>query len=189
MLEQPKNPINHFVCTKIRTLRKQQALTGKKLAELAKIPQGTYGCLENGFYRMTLDQLDAVLDALGVTVCDVWPDAGEKSKLRTEAKGLPREINEVNFFRFREIYTLSESQAACLVFEGRLRRILYEIGLTREDRNWVMGQSPKSTAWTIFTHRRSRRALSLMLKKPALEPYLEKLIEIYLTRWRASLEV
>lgn len=61
-------------------------ISGKKLADLAGIPRGSYGALESGTYRLSLENLFRLLGVLGMDASDVWPrwDRAEIPRLVTE---------------------------------------------------------------------------------------------------------
>jgi transcriptional regulator with XRE-family HTH domain len=75
-----KNPVNDFVAHAIRQIRLERGLKAQDISRLAGIPQGSYSCLEQGRYRLNLDVLMRILEALQVDIGQVWPQARPRTK-------------------------------------------------------------------------------------------------------------
>lgn len=122
-LELGKSPINDSVVERIRQLR---LLSGIQLGEmdgLTGIPQGSYGCLELGKYRLNLENLFRILWVLGIDISEVWPRTGGLSR--------PRQVNEEVIAK-----TLRESRArqpAPLGLDDILKVVCAECAVTQKD--------------------------------------------------------
>ncbi|MEE8587534.1 MAG: helix-turn-helix transcriptional regulator, partial [Acidobacteriota bacterium] len=65
--------VNNYVGRKLRELRLSQGMTCKQVAQGIGISAGSYSGLENGWYRISLDNLFGILKALGAGPEEVWP--------------------------------------------------------------------------------------------------------------------
>lgn len=68
-----KGPINNYIGHRLRELRLEKRLTSQEVARRAGMAPGSYSCLENGWYKINLDNLYRILWVLGAAVTDVWP--------------------------------------------------------------------------------------------------------------------
>ena len=65
--------VNNYVSHRLREIRVRRKLTSKEVARRMGIPQGSYSALENGWYKISLDNLFRILQALKADVAEVWP--------------------------------------------------------------------------------------------------------------------
>lgn len=65
--------INDYVGHRLQKIRKARGLSCSETARRAGIPAGSYSCLENGWYRISLDNLFRILQVLKAEVTDIWP--------------------------------------------------------------------------------------------------------------------
>lgn len=72
-------PINAFVAWRIRELRLTRNLSSKELAQRIGLPPGSYSCLENGFYNISLENLFKILQALQAGPQEIWPRSGSRA--------------------------------------------------------------------------------------------------------------
>ncbi|HSR52823.1 MAG TPA: helix-turn-helix transcriptional regulator [Acidobacteriota bacterium] len=68
-----KGRINDYVGHRLQQIRKSRQMTSAEVARKAGIAPGSYSCLENGWYRMNLDNLFRILQVLKVDITEVWP--------------------------------------------------------------------------------------------------------------------
>lgn len=68
-----KGRINDYVGHRLQQIRKTRQMTSAEVARKAGIAPGSYSCLENGWYRMNLDNLFRILQVLRVDITEVWP--------------------------------------------------------------------------------------------------------------------
>lgn len=67
-------PVNLFVARRLRSLRLSKGLTCRELARKAGIPAGTYSTYENGWALISLERLFRLVQALGTSIREVWPE-------------------------------------------------------------------------------------------------------------------
>ncbi|HSR53353.1 MAG TPA: helix-turn-helix domain-containing protein [Acidobacteriota bacterium] len=65
--------INNYVAHRLREIRTAKKLSSQEVARRTGIATGSYSCLENGWYRINLDNLFKILHALDTEVTEVWP--------------------------------------------------------------------------------------------------------------------
>lgn len=71
--QRSREPVNNFVGQRLREIRMQRGLTCREMAKRTGIAPGSYSCLENGWYRISLDNLFRILHTLGAKLGEVWP--------------------------------------------------------------------------------------------------------------------
>lgn len=71
--------INNYVAHRLREVRTAKKLSSQEVARRTGIATGSYSCLENGWYRINLDNLFKILHALDIEVTDVWPRPKDES--------------------------------------------------------------------------------------------------------------
>ena len=72
-----KGMINNYVAHRLREVRDQKKLSTQEMSRRTGIAAGSYSCLENGWYRINLDNLFRILQGLEADVKDVWPEFEE----------------------------------------------------------------------------------------------------------------
>lgn len=100
---QPR-PISDYLMANLRALRIEKRLRIEDMTKRTGIPMGSYSCLETGRYRVSVENLFRILQALGVSIEDVWPGARPdgpahrvddryvRNLLRLEESLLPRRL-------------------------------------------------------------------------------------------------
>ena len=73
MHNRAKGEINRHVGSRLREIRERKGMLVEEAARRAGIPAGSYTCLENGWYRVNLDNLFRMLFAVGGRIDQVWP--------------------------------------------------------------------------------------------------------------------
>ena len=66
--------VNNYVAHRLRQIRVERGLTSSELAQRTGIVLGSYSCLENGWYKINIDNLFKILQALQAKVSEVWPE-------------------------------------------------------------------------------------------------------------------
>ena len=133
----PDGTTNTFVRKQIRKLRVLKGWTQRELAHAAGISASSLGCLETGFYRLNLDTLQKIIDALGVEISDVWPSRNGSNHV--ECSHPPqRARDQVHFYRLAEVHSLTGSEASCL-FASNLQPALSQ-GPARKPRSRNFGR-------------------------------------------------
>ncbi|GEM_PF-635927 len=84
---------------KLKTLRKSHGLSQQKLAAKAGFDYRYVGFLEQARINPTIKTLEKVARALGVHVCDLLPDAGERGKRPDSVKLNERELLQAKIMR------------------------------------------------------------------------------------------
>jgi transcriptional regulator with XRE-family HTH domain len=200
----PDETTNTFVRKQIRKLRILKGWTQRELAHAAGISASSLGCLETGFYRLNLDNLQKIIDALGVDIVDVWPS--RRGNGHVEGRHAPdRHSDQIHFYRLAEVHSLTGAEASCL-FASNLHtrpsrkrdeeapqpelRTLFTARLGESERWWLSHQLLEGSVaapWVAYVHRENNWALYLCLKSPTVEPWIEKLIRCYLSTWITAL--
>lgn len=177
------DPINQLIRRRIRNIRRSKKITVRQAALMCNIPESSYSCLENGFYRISLLNLNKMLSGLGVAIEDVWPRQQQKWRGEAaQAGGL-----DLSYFRFQEIFFLSESQQAALLRGFRGLECLHAIGMSEDEKSDLVEtiQAGLKRNWTIFPNRAKGVQVYLCLLQPILPDHVKRLISIYLDLWLA----
>ena len=66
--------VNQFVAENLRTIRIAKGMRGQDVAQRAGLADGSYTCLEGGWYKINLDNLFRILWVLDTDVSEVWPN-------------------------------------------------------------------------------------------------------------------
>ena len=89
------NPVNRYICAVIRRTRHAKGLTVEEMARRTGIPLGSYSSLETGRYRMNLENLFRIINVLGLTITEVWPNSGKmRSRKQVTAAFVRQQIEE-----------------------------------------------------------------------------------------------
>jgi transcriptional regulator with XRE-family HTH domain len=196
----PDGTTNTFVRKQIRKLRILKGWTQRELAYAAGISASSLGCLETGFYRLNLDTLQKIIQALGVEISDVWPSHDGSNRVEP-IRPPQRGRDQIHFYRLAEVHSLTGAEASCL-FASNLHpapgpkpgeeaphpelRALYTVRMGENERWWLshqLSQGSVAPPWVAYAHRENNWALYLCLKSPSMEPWIEKLIRCYLSEW------
>ncbi len=180
------DPINQLIRRRIRSIRQSKKISVRKAALLCDIPESSYSCMENGFYRISLLNLNKMLGGLGVAIEDVWPRQQQKPQ-REEA----RDQGEVDpsYFRFQEVHLLSKSACSALLQGTGNLDLIYSIHLDGPRRNQLTEAFRSSGArggWEFFSRQSEGRRVCLCLLEPKLPDHVKRLIGIYLDLWLAA---
>jgi transcriptional regulator with XRE-family HTH domain len=70
-LKRPSTSLLQTLSTNLRSLRKRQGISQEKLAELCGLHRTYVGSVERGERNVSLSSLEALSEALGVTVPDL----------------------------------------------------------------------------------------------------------------------
>lgn len=179
------DPINQIIRRRIRVIRQRKKISVRSAARLCDIPESSYSCMENGFYRISLLNLNKMLSGLGVGIEDVWPRQQQKSTREEAAEG-----NDVDpsYFRFQEIHLLSRAVKSALLRGGERMEVVYAINVDGRERTELLQSSGSkgSKAWTVFPKQVAGTRVRLCLKDPVLPDHVKRLIGIYLDLWLAS---
>ena len=198
---------NTHVRLQLRRLRLLRGWTQQQLARAAGVSPSSLGCLETGFYRLNVDTLDKILAALNVDITDIWPSSKHKSSEESDSPLLSG-INQVSFFRVREVHLLSSAEASCL-FIGNCGsngggadhgngsgppalRSLYTINVKEEERLCVVQRLTAGTLaapWIKYSYYQKPLGLFLCLKNASTQPWIESLIGRYMPAWLAAFQV
>jgi transcriptional regulator with XRE-family HTH domain len=195
---------NTHVRKQIKKLRLAKGWTQHDLAEAAGMADSSLGCLETGFYRLNLDSLRKLIDALEADITEVWPSTKRISRVKSDLS-LPHASDPTNFFRLAEVHSLTGAEASCMftssgqpgpaskAAEEKSKpalRALYTINLEENERWQLSRQLIEGTVtapWAAYFHRDNGRSLFLCLKNACVEIWVEDLIEWCLSAWLASL--
>jgi transcriptional regulator with XRE-family HTH domain len=71
--ERIRGAVNNYVARRLRELRTERGKTCQEVGRRIGISAASYSGLENGWYRISLDKLFAILKVLGVGVQEIWP--------------------------------------------------------------------------------------------------------------------
>ncbi len=198
---------NTHVRLQIRRLRLLRGWTQQQLARAAGLSPSSLGCLETGFYRLNVDTLDKILAALNVDIADIWPSPEDKNSAESDFSLLPG-INQVSFFRVREVHLLSSAEASCLFIANYSSngggadsgngsgppalRSVYTINVEEKERLWVaqlLKAGTLATPWIKYSYCQKPLSLFLCLKNASMQPWIESLIGRYMPAWLAAFQV
>ncbi len=183
------DPVNQKIRERIRNIRQGKRLSVRKAALLSEIPESSYSCMENGFYRISLLNLKKILDGLDVSIDDVWPE----STSAVAAPPKPRLAEQVDmaaqrFFRLQELYRLSDAKRAALVEGNGTLQLAYSINLSERDKIVFLDYFPHHlhSSWSVFEKENRGFRCCLCLQGALVEDYLKRLVDIYLDLWLAE---
>lgn len=180
-----KNLINDTIRQKLRRLRKSRKLTIKRVAEQAGIPVSSYGCMEHGFYNISLEHLYNILGVLDADIGEVWPVHGETAGTVDETAYCHR----IQQFRLQEVVSLTGAEGGALfcVSGGKCKVLVYQnlsdflldrLHLYLED-----GMRYQKGIW--FEKKVRGDSLYFFLKAESCPGHIAKLIKDYMSIWAA----
>ena len=82
MTDEQKQQVRDRIGLRIASLRKMQGLTITQLAERAGIPRAHLSRIEAGKYAVTLETIQAIAEALGMTVDIIDPGLQDLAPLK-----------------------------------------------------------------------------------------------------------
>src|SRR5690606_34420509 len=176
--------IYHFIREQIRIARFERGLTQKEVAIRAGLVKSSYASIETGDSRPSIGTLYKILGALKLDISDVWPPVWEGSGVGDSA--LP-EFNVINTFRIRQIFSLSQAESICLIFQSRgLTEPIFSMYTEEEERDCLfeaISTNRSCPEWEVLSKRTNGASVHFCLKVDSLESYLLQLAAIYLALW------
>ncbi len=157
----------------------------RSAARLCDIPESSYSCMENGFYRISLLNLNKMLSGLGVGIEEVWPRTQQKPPREETREGEA----DPSYFRFQEIHLLSRAVKSALLRGLDRMEFLFTINVEGRERLDLLESLQSGNGgkpWTFFPKQVGRTRVCLCLKDPVLPDHVKRLIGIYLDLWLAS---
>lgn len=177
--------INDLVRERIRRLRTARGIGVTELAVRAGLPVSSYASLENGAYRITLDNLFRILGALDVGIEDVWPIESEGVRVTDEALYLKR----VQEFRLSEIVSLSGADGCALFAErdGNCSVVASShLSDTLLDRLALyLGQGTQLGGGLWFQRSYRDTCFHFFLNAESCPDFVQAVIQTYLINWSA----
>ena len=179
------DPINQLIRRRIRNIRQSKKISVRNAARLCDIPESSYSCMENGFYRISLLNLNKMLGGLGVAIEDVWPRQQQRPR-REEAKDLSGV--DPSYFRFQEIHLLSKAKCSALLQGLDRLEFVYSIDLEPSHRPSLTSaiRTGVRRGWEFFHRQNADQRVCLCLLEPKLPDHVKRLIGIYLDLWLAA---
>ena len=96
-------------------------MTSQEVARRSGIAPGSYSCLENGWYKINLDNLFRILQVLKADVIEVWPSADADQSNVIDDSYLQDVVRDAMASQPREI-TLDDVYEAVCHFRARARK-------------------------------------------------------------------
>lgn len=177
--------INDMVRKKIREIRLSKRLGVSELAAKAGLPLSSYASMENGDYKINLDNLFRILGVLEADITDVWP----AEAVGVRAIGEQVYLMRLQEFRLNELISLAGAEGGALfcLEDGRcsvlLHQHLSEFLLDRLILYLEEGRSFEEGLWWKETVRGTHFAV--FLKAASCPGFLHPLVKHYLTTWCA----
>jgi transcriptional regulator with XRE-family HTH domain len=112
-----KGRINNFVGHRLREIRVNKKMTSQEVARRAGIAPGSYSCLENGWYKINLDNLFRILQVLKADVTEVWPSTDVDQSAVIDDDYLQDVVRDAMASQPREITLDDVYEAVCQAFE------------------------------------------------------------------------
>lgn len=112
-----KGRINNFVGHRLREIRVAKKMTSQEVARRAGIAPGSYSCLENGWYKINLDNLFRILQVLKADVTEVWPEISDDSAGSIDDDYLQKVVRNAIESQPREVTLDDVYEAVCEAFE------------------------------------------------------------------------
>ena len=83
MTEQEKQKVRDRIGLRIYTLRKMKGMTQEQLSDMAGIQRTHLGRIEAGKYAVTLETIQAIAEALGMTVDLIDPKLADLAPIKS----------------------------------------------------------------------------------------------------------
>jgi transcriptional regulator with XRE-family HTH domain len=179
-----KSRISLLISERLRRLRRERQMRMSEVARKAGLPVSSYGCIEGGYYAVTIDNLFRILGALEADITEVWPsdDAGSKA---LESALYVRRLQE---FRFGELLSLSRAEGAALFLIDKDKRVSVLMAQTLSDflldRLAVYledGREYDQGVWIRLCS--GGQTLALFLKATSCPEFVRRMAEQYLPVW------
>lgn len=178
-----KSRISPLISKRLRQLRREKGLGVSEVARKAGIPVSSYGCIEGGFYAVTIDNLFRILGALEADITEVWPrdDSG------SSALDYPLYVHRIQEFRFGEVLGLSGAEGgAVFLIEDKHVRVIMAQGLSDFliDRLVLYLEDRRQYDQGVWISLSSGvQTLALFLKAASCPQFVRRMVEQYLPVW------
>lgn len=183
----PEDEINQFIRERLCEIRKEKRLSVRQAAVLNGIPESSYSCLEHGHYRITLQNLQKMLEALGIAIDEVWPALNQP---RPEAWSSVPDANTLNYFRFREFLRMADAEQAALFLrrKGAMKPV-YSFNLDQSETQTLQDSVLTGLPQGWKTYRKSSHEVEIYLsiKHAFVGDDLKRLLSLYMDLWLATL--
>lgn len=184
-----KSVINELVRRKIREIRISRNFAVKEVAIRAGLPVSSYASMENGDYKINLDNLFSILGVLEADITEVWP----AEAVGVQATGTNLYLMKMQEFRLNEVISLAGAEGGALFGVRRdrkcsvlLRQHVSDFLLDRLILYLENDQEYKKGLWWEKSHQEIR--LLLFLKGESCPQFVEKLVDHYMMNWCALLQ-
>lgn len=160
----------------------------RQLAERSGIPMGSYACMENGFYNISLDNLFRILGVLELEISDVWP----LEAIGCDAIEEDLYLRRMQEFRLIEVINLSSADGGVLFqLKDCEVKVLLQHGLSEylvERLHFYLldGIAYQKGFW--FSEEDGTGELHFFLLTENCPAYVRSLIRNYLVIWAAVFE-
>ena len=187
----PDEEFYRYVGTQLKQLRTERALSQDALAAQLSLARSTYSGMETGRHRADLAILRRAAHLLGSSLSDLVPP----SIAKFPDPNLLTWIHDLRchqFFRFREISTISLARASALALKrsGRVEFLAW-IQLSKAERDSLaplIANGGVLVDWTLYGQDDPVFSVILALKEATLEGYQRRLLQKYLEGWQAWLQ-
>jgi len=178
-MDKRSRSVNEFIRKRLRRTRLQQGLALREVAIRAGIPSSSYACLESGHYAISLENLFRILQALEMSIDQVWP---------FENGCLERPSREMQLLRLKELIALSGATGGALFLArtSKCKVLLHQalgdsdieelIHSVEQGRNYPAGLWCRTSMGDI--------QLLLFLKAGGCPPFVAHLMRRYLAIWK-----
>lgn len=182
-----------FMSKRIRQLRLEKAVSQKLAALRSGIPQSSYSSLETGAYRLSIESLYRILQALNADISEIWPSPlkfGVSKSLRATTESMRNSV---------ALWKLLDSclcRKACVLLEepGRQPRGLARIGVTRRIQKLLVARilgevvptQLERSNWTCLSYREGLYSIHLCMKRPRLDKRIRRRVLNSLSVWLAD---
>ncbi len=112
-----KGRINNYVGHRLREIRIAKKMTSQEVARRAGIAAGSYSCLENGWYKINLDNLFRILQVLKCDVTEVWPRSDKEGAQSISDDYLENVVQDAMNNQPREVSLDDVYESVCQAFD------------------------------------------------------------------------
>ena len=160
----------------------------RQAASLSGIPESSYSCLERGYYRISLQNLHRILQALGVSIDQVWPSGQPVGATPVAFRSVP-DADTLNYFRFREFVGLSNAGQAALLFrKNGAIELVYSFNLSESEEKLLRELTLKGLpqGWKTYRKNSDEVETYLVLKDAFVGDHLKRVLSLYMDLWLAT---
>jgi len=114
-----------YVAARIRDLRNsygKEGMSQEALAKILGVATNTISRWETGTYEPTLDDLDRLSRALGISILDLFPRVGREDAKALKVDALLRAASELQEVDVEELRRYAEFRRARNVYKSRAKR-------------------------------------------------------------------